>query len=78
MVGKQEMERIHQEFQPGGSLHQKLDGSTPFRHSDAWQSIRGRSWAIHDGILGHPYTGFQMYKLVGQEANISTFPDAVW
>lgn len=76
--GRQEMERIHQEFLPGGALHGQLDGSTPFRHGDAWQSIRGRSWAVHDGILGHPFTGFQMYKRLGIHGGVDTFPNARW
>jgi len=76
--GYSEMTRIHQEFQPGGSLHARLTADNPFRHPDAWKSIRGRSWAIHDGILGHPFTGFQMYKRVGIHAGINTFPHAEW
>lgn len=78
LYGKKDMEYIHQEFMPGGSLNAMLDGSTPFRQPDAWQSIRGRSWAIHDGILGHPFTGFQMYKRIGHEAEINTFPEGEW
>lgn len=78
MYGKKEMEFIHHEFLPGGELHKKLDGSTPFRQPTACQSIRGRSWAIHDGILDHPFTGFQMYKRIGIEADINTFPDGEW
>jgi len=77
-VGRKEMERIHREFQPGGELYTQLDGSTPFRHPDAWRTVRGRSWAIHDGILGHPFTGFHMYKRIYHHANVNTFPDAVW
>lgn len=77
-VGKSEMENIHREFQPGGSLYQKLDGSTPFRTEDAWQTVRGRSWAIHDGILGHSFTGFHMYKRIYRDAGVNTFPDAIW
>ena len=78
LYGRREMEWIHQEFLPGGELHRKLDNSTPFRHPDAWQTVRGRSWAIHDGILGHPFTGFQMYKRIGVHAGVNTFPDARW
>lgn len=77
-VGRKEMERINHEFLPGGELHAQLDGSTPFRHPDAWRTIRGRSWAIHDGILGHTFTGFHMYKRAYHSANVNTFPDAVW
>jgi hypothetical protein len=76
--GLQEMQRIHQGFLPGGELHQRLTSSTPFRHVDAWRSVRGRAWAIHDGILGHPFTGFQMYKRLNAHAGINTFPDQIW
>lgn len=78
MTGRKAMEDIHAGFQPGGALHAALDGSTPFRPSAAWKSIRGRSWAIHDGILGKPFTGFQLYKRLGHDAGVNTFPDAVW
>jgi hypothetical protein len=76
--GLQKMNTIHREFLPGGKLHARLDGSTPFRPPDAWQSIAGRSWAIHDGILGEPFTGVSMYKRVGRDAGIETFPGAHW
>ncbi|NWF69685.1 MAG: hypothetical protein HXY40_11425 [Chloroflexi bacterium] len=76
--GFKEMQRIHQEFQPGGELHSKLTGSSVFRHPEAWRTVRGRSWAIHDGVLGHPFTGFQMYKRIGLHAGVNTFPDAIW
>ncbi len=78
LSGRREMERIHREFLPGGELHRRLDNSTPFRHPDAWKTVRGRSWAIHDGILGYPFTGFQMYKRIGVHAGVCTFPDAQW
>lgn len=76
--GLQKMLRIHREFQPGGALHAHLDGSTPFRPPDAWRSITGRSWAIHDGILGEPFDDVLMYKRVGVHAGIETFPGALW
>lgn len=76
--GLHEMNRIHQEFQPGGELHERLTGENPFRHPDAWQTVRGRAWAIHDGILGYPFSGLQMYKRVGIHAGVNTFPDARW
>ncbi|NJL54789.1 hypothetical protein HC928_06040 [bacterium] len=75
--GHREMLDIHQRFEQG-DLRQKLTPSNPFRQPDAWQTVRGRSWAIHDGILGHPFTGFQMYKRLGINAGIQTFPDARW
>jgi hypothetical protein len=70
------MRTIHQEFLPEGTLHAQLDGSTPFRQPEAWRTILGRSWAIHDGILGYPFSHVQMYKRVGQNAKICTFPNA--
>ena len=73
--GLRRMQWIHLGFQPGGLLHERLDGSTPFRRPDAWQTVRGRSWAIHDGILGEPWHGVKMYKRVGQQASVDTFPD---
>jgi hypothetical protein len=76
--GRREMEWIHRELQPGGELNRKLDGSTPFRPPEAWKTVRGRAWAIHDGILGHAFTGFQMYKRIGVHAGVNTFPDSRW
>ena len=76
--GQQEMERIHREFQPEGQLFQALNPDNPFRQAQAANTVRGRSWAIHDGILGHPFTGFQMYKLLGKDLATNTFPNAQW
>ena len=72
--GLRKMEWIHIAFEPEGLLHEALDNSTPFRHPDAWRTVRGRSWAIHDGILGEPWHGVRMYKRVGKHAQIDTFP----
>lgn len=76
--GYKDMQEIHNQFQPDEALYQKLEPDHSFRPMDAWQSIRGRSWAIHDGILGHPFTGFQMYKRIGKHAGVNSFPDATW
>jgi hypothetical protein len=76
--GRRWMQSLNTRFSEGGDLIAKLDGSTPFRQPSAARSIRGRSWAIHDGILGEPYTGVTMYKRVGQNPSISTFPDGEW
>ena len=76
--GLRRMQWIDEAFRPGGELHQALDGSTPFRQPDAWRTVRGRSWAIHDGVLGEPWSGIRMYKQVGKAAGINTFPDAVY
>ena len=77
-MGKRRMEAIHAGFQEGGELRGRLDGSTPFRSSHAANSIRLRSWAIHDGILGEPFTDVTMYKLVGKSAGISTTLGCDW
>ena len=77
-VGKRLMDDIHTGFQPGGHLHAKLDGSNEFRQTDAAMKIRKRSWAIHDGVLGEPFTNVTMYKRVGKNAGISTTPNCEW
>jgi hypothetical protein len=76
--GQRLMNDIHQQFQPGGALFARLDGSTPFRAPGAEKTVRGRSWAIHDGILGEPFTEVHMYKHIGKHAGVCTFSDAVW
>jgi hypothetical protein len=76
--GRRFMESIHYRFSPAGDLVAKLDGSTAFRQSGFETSLRGRSWAIHDGIMGERYTGVTMYKHVGKHAGIATFPDGRW
>ena len=77
-IGRARMETIHTGFGPGGELVACLDGSTPFRRPGMERTVRGRAWAIHDGILGEPYAGVKMYKRVGINAGVSTFPNASW
>ncbi len=76
-MGRKLMERIQQGFSPEGDLTRLLDGST-FRQPQAVNSIRLRSWAIHDGILGEPFTHVTMYKKIGKEAGINTCPQCGW
>ena len=76
--GRQKMERIHTGFSTDGEFLLLLDGSSAFRQPEFSRSIRGRSWAVHDGILGEPYTDIIMYKTLGLDAGVSTFPDAEW
>ena len=75
--GRKLMERIHKGFSEGGDLLQRLDNSA-FRTLQAENSIRLRSWAIHDGILGEPFTNVTMYKHVGKHAGISTTESTKW
>jgi acetoin utilization protein AcuC len=77
-MGRKRMNEIQAGFEKGGALLQRLDDSNPFRSSSAANSIRLRSWAIHDGILGEPFTNVTMYKRVGISANISTTPGCEW
>jgi hypothetical protein len=72
------MDVIHAEFQEGGDLAVRLNGSTPFRQPQAAGSVRLRSWAIHDGILGEPFTNVTMYKRLGKSAGITTTPGCQW
>ncbi|HEY5729208.1 MAG TPA: hypothetical protein VIS72_04100 [Anaerolineales bacterium] len=77
--GHQLMDTIHKEFQPGGELHKALDGSTPFRQPEQWKTVRGRAWAIHDGLLeaiDKKWNDLKMIKQVGRHAGVKTFPDA--
>ncbi len=72
------MDDIQAGFAPGGALQQRLDGSTPFRQPGAECSIRLRSWAIHDGLLGEPFTGATMYKMIGESAGLNTCTGCTW
>ena len=76
-MGKRRMEAINLGFMEGCELSQKLDGS-PFRSSHAANSIRLRSWAIHDGLLGEPFTQITMYKHIGKPAGVNTTPGCGW
>jgi hypothetical protein len=77
-MGRRWMESIHTRFSPGGDLFDKLNRSTPFRQPAFAHTIRGRSWAIHDGLMGEPYNNVHMYKHVGKLAGITTTPNLVW
>ena len=78
------MKRIHELFQSGNILHDKLNGSSPFRQTGFHRSIRGRSWAIHDGILNDiddeilegAWFSPKMYKMIDKPRKVCTFPNA--
>ncbi len=72
--GRRRMQEINEGFQPGGELFQRLDGSTPFRQPGMEKTVRGRAWAIHDGILGEPWRGIEMYR-TQKHAGVCTFPE---
>ncbi len=73
LYGGAYMSELNDRFQPGGDLYARLDGSTPFRQPRAAATVRGRSWAIHDGILGEPLEPIKLVKHLGHDARISTF-----
>lgn len=79
LMGRELMDDIHAGFLDGGPLRGCLDESTPFRRRHFAASVRGRSWAIHDGILSAMHvggwSGVKMYRVPGRHATISTFPD---
>lgn len=77
-TGKEMMVEIDRGFQPGGKLFQRLDGSTPFRQPGMGNTVRGRSWAIHDGVLDKPWICPMMIKLTGTKEKDYTFPDAIY
>lgn len=73
LYGRKFMEELDARFRPGGDLRQQMDGSTPFRRPAMADTARGRSWALHDGILGEPLEPIKMVKRVGHHANVRTF-----
>lgn len=73
-VGQEAMEAIHRGFGPGRQLAARLDGSTPFRKPGAAGSVRGRSWAIQDGITGEPWKAPRMVKFVRRHLGTCTAP----
>ncbi len=75
LTGKRLMQEINEGFRPGGALYCRLDGTTPFRVPGQERTVRGRSWAIHDGILDEPWDEIRIYKMVGEHAGINTFPE---
>jgi hypothetical protein len=76
--GRKLMERIQDGFSENGDLHGKLDDSSPFRKASAANSIRLRSWAIHDNILEDTFTDVTMYKWIGKSAGINTSNHCPW
>jgi hypothetical protein len=79
--GHKLMDDIHREFQPGGELYKCLDGGSPFRKQDQAGTVRGRAWAIHDGVLDaidQRWDKIRMVRQVGRHAGVETFPQAVY
>ena len=78
--GHKLMDDIHRAFQPDGALSNCLDGSA-FRKQDQAPTVRGRAWAIHDGVLDAldlRWDKIRMVKQIGRHAGVETFPQAVY
>jgi hypothetical protein len=79
--GHKLMDDIHREFQPGGKLYECLDDGSTFRKRDQANTVRGRAWAIHDGILAAldlRWDSLRMVKQIGRHAGVETFPHAAY
>lgn len=73
LEGRKLMEEIDGRFQKGGKLFNRLNDSSPFRKKGAEKTVRGRSWAIQDGILDEPWSSPKLYKPVGKTVKVKTF-----
>jgi len=72
------MESIHDGFAEGGQLSCALDGSSPLRSPEARMTVRGRSWALHDGLSPGAWGGVKMYRAPGRHAGVNTFPGGLY
>ena len=75
LTGRRLMLEINEGFKPGGTLFRRLDSSSPFRVPGMERTVRGRSWAIHDGILDEAWNDVRIYKMIGENSGINTFPE---
>ncbi|MGA7828530.1 MAG: hypothetical protein WCA04_12755 [Geobacteraceae bacterium] len=75
LTGKRLMLEINEGFCTGNIYQRRLDGSSPFRRAGFENTVQGRSWAIHDGILEKPWDDIRIYLRVGQKAGVDTFPE---
>jgi hypothetical protein len=79
--GHKLMDDIQREFQASGALYKSLDDGSAFRKRDQAETVRGRAWAIHDGILDtldQRWDKIRMVKQIGRYAGVDTFPKAVY
>src|SRR5215472_286122 len=74
LLGREVMEDINACFGEHGAFLPSLDGSSAFRQPGAAATVRGRSWALHDGVGGSAWGGVKMYKAAGRHAGMDTFP----
>jgi len=77
--GEKLMRMIDREFEPGRRLYSMLDDANPFRRKSFSNTVRGRSWAIHDGVLDElegpefmEWVPPRMYRMVGEYHQVDT------
>ncbi len=78
LLGREVMDKIHDGFALGGPLASALDGSLPLRSPEAGSTVRGRSWALHDGLSPGAWAGVKMYRAPGRHAGMNTFPGGIY
>ena len=78
LLGREVMDAIHDGFDAGGALARALDGSSPMRSPEAGRTVRGRSWALHDGVSPGAWGGVKMYRAPGRHARVNTFPGGIY
>ena len=78
LLGREVMDAIHAGFSAGGLMAGALDGSSPLRSPEAGRSVRGRSWALHDGLSPGAWGGVKMYRAPGRPAGVDTFPGGIY
>jgi len=78
LLGREVMESIHDGFAEGGPLASALDGSSALRSPEARMTVRGRSWALHDGLSPGAWGGVKMYRAPGRHAGVNTFPGGLY
>lgn len=78
LLGREVMDAIHAGFAVGGPLASALDGSSPLRSPEARTTVRGRSWALHDGVSPGAWAGVKMYRAPGRHAGVNTFPGGIY
>jgi hypothetical protein len=78
LLGREVMDAIHDGFAAGGPLAGALDSSSPLRSPEAGRTVRGRSWALHDGLSSGVWGGVKMYRAPGRPAGMNTFPGGIY
>jgi hypothetical protein len=83
LLGREVMEEIHAAFGEDGAyraraIAPRLTARRRSGQPGAEFTVRGRSWALHDGVAGTAWDGVKMYKAAGRHAGIDTFPGGTY